>query len=276
MKKVITPKKIATISIAYFIAWIFVYPYTNMFFTSLKPHEEVFAIPTTHLPKVWQWKNYIDVWSAAPIWGYVKTSLIISISATLLVLLVSIPAAYFISRYRFRFRGPFLLLVLATQMFSPTALIIGIFKEVNFFNMLDTYIALIILNSGFNLAFAIWLLAGFFSSIPMEIEEAAMIDGCTRVQALRKVTLPIALPGLVTAVIFTFVAAWNEFTIALTIMSSDDKKPLPVGLMRFIGAYDTNWEYLFATTMIAIVPVVILFIAIEKYLVGGLTAGSVK
>jgi multiple sugar transport system permease protein len=247
-----------------------------MFFTSLKPHEEVFAIPTTHLPKVWQWRNYIDVWSAAPIWGYVKTSLIISISATLLVLLVSIPAAYFISRYRFRFRGPFLLLVLATQMFSPTALIIGIFKEVNFFNMLDTYIALIILNSGFNLAFAIWLLAGFFSSIPMEIEEAAMIDGCTRVQALRKVTLPIALPGLVTAVIFTFVAAWNEFTIALTIMSSADKKPLPVGLTTFIGQYDVAWEYLFTTTMIAIVPVVILFIAIEKYLVGGLTAGSVK
>ena len=256
MKKGITPKKIATASGAYLIAWIFVYPYINMFFTSMKTHEEVFAIPTTHVPKIWQWKNYIDVWSAAPIWGYVKSSLIISISATILVLIVSIPAAYFISRYRFKFRGAFLLLVLATQMFSPTALII--------------------LNSGFNLAFAIWLLAGFFSSIPAEIEEAAMIDGCTRVQALRKVTLPIALPGLVTAVIFTFVAAWNEFTIALTIISSVDKKPLPVGLMSFIGAYDTNWEYLFATTMIAIVPVVILFITIEKYLVGGLTAGSVK
>ena len=103
-----------------------------------------------------------------------------------------------------------------------------------------------------------------------------MIDGCTRVQALRKVTLPIALPGLVTAVIFTFVAAWNEFTIALTIMSSADKKPLPVGLTTFVGQYDVAWEYLFTTTMIAIVPVVILFIAIEKYLVGGLTAGSVK
>jgi multiple sugar transport system permease protein len=276
MKIVVTPKKIATTFSAYIVAWIFLYPYINMFFTSLKPHEEVFAIPTTHVPKVWQWRNYIDVWSAAPIWSYVKTSLIISISATLLVLVVSIPAAYFISRYRFRFRGPFLMLVLATQMFSPTALIIGIFKEVDFFKLLDSYLALIILNAGFNLAFAIWLLAGFFSSIPVEIEEAAMIDGCTRVQALRKVTLPIALPGLVTAVIFTFVAAWNEFTIALTIMSSDDKKPLPVGLTKFIGAYDTNWEYLFATTMIAIVPVVILFIMIEKYLVGGLTAGSVK
>jgi len=276
MKKGITPKKIATASGAYFIAWIFVYPYINMFFTSLKTHEEVFAIPTTHIPTVWKWSNYAEIWSAAPIWAYLKTSLIISISATLLVLIVSIPAAYFISRYRFKFRGAFLLLVLATQMFSPTALIIGIFKEVDFFNALDTYLALIILNSGFNLAFAVWLLAGFFSSIPIEIEEAAMIDGCTRVQALRKVTLPIALPGLVTAVIFTFVSAWNEFTIALTIMSSPEKKPLPVGLTGFIGEYDTYWEYLFATTMISIIPVVILFIMIEKYLVGGLTAGSVK
>jgi multiple sugar transport system permease protein len=275
MRKV-TPKKIATMAGAYFIAWIFIYPYINMFFTSVKTHEEVFAIPSTHIPKVFQWRNYIDLWSAAPIFEYIKSSLIISISATLLVLVVSIPAAYFISRYRFKFRGAFLLLVLATQMFSPTALIIGIFKEVDFFKLLDSYIALIILNAGFNLAFAIWLLAGFFSSIPVEIEEAAMIDGCSRVQALRKVTLPIALPGLVTAVIFTFVAAWNEFTIALTIISSNEKKPLPVGLMSFIGAYDTTWEYLFATTIIAIVPVVILFIMIEKYLVGGLTAGSVK
>jgi multiple sugar transport system permease protein len=276
MKQGITPKKIATISGAYLIAWIFVYPYFNMFFTSLKTREEIYAIPTTHFPKVWKWSNYVEVWSEAPIWSHLKTSLIISISATLLVLAVSIPAAYFISRYRFKFRGAFLLLVLATQMFSPTALIIGIFKEVDFFNALDTYLALIVLNAGFNLAFGIWLLAGFFSSIPVEIEEAAMIDGCTRIQALRKVTLPIALPGLVTATIFTFVSAWNEFTIALTIMSSVEKKPLTVGLTSFIGQYDTAWEYLFATTMISIIPVVILFIMIEKYLVGGLTAGSVK
>jgi multiple sugar transport system permease protein len=141
---------------------------------------------------------------------------------------------------------------------------------------LDSYLALIVLNAGFNLAFSIWLLAGFFSSIPTEIEEAALIDGCTRVQALRKITIPIAMPGVVTAIIFTFVAAWNEFTIALTIISSVNKKPLPVGLTQFIGQYDIAWEYLFAATIIAIIPVVILFIAIEKYLVGGLTAGSVK
>lgn len=261
---------------AYFIAWFFVYPYINMFLTSVRTHDELYATPSTHLPQVWQWRNYIDVWSHAPIASFLKSSLIVSISATILVLLVSLPAAYFLARYKFKLRGAFLLLVLATQMFSPTALIIGIFREVDFFKLLDSYIALIVLNAGFNLAFSVWLLAGFFSSIPAEIEEAALIDGCTRIQALRKITIPIALPGVVTAIIFTFVAAWNEFTIALTIISSVDKKPLPVGLTQFIGQYDIAWEYLFASTIIAIIPVVILFISIEKYLVGGLTAGSVK
>ncbi len=274
--KKINGKKVATIVGAYFIAWLFVYPYINMFLTSVKSHDELYATPTTYLPRVWQWRNYIDVWDNAPIASFLKSSLIVSLSATILVLIVSVPAAYFISRYRFKMRGPFLLLVLATQMFSPTALIIGIFREVDFFKLLDSYLALIILNAGFNLAFAIWLLSGFFSSIPVEIEEAALIDGCTRMQALRRVTLPIALPGLVTAVIFTFVAAWNEFTIALTIMSSVDKKPIPVGITQFIGQYDIAWEFLFTSTIIAIIPVVILFISIEKYLVGGLTAGSVK
>ena len=274
--KKITPKKVATILGAYFIAWIFVYPYINMFLTSVRSHDELYSTPTTHFPQVWQWRNYIDVWDNAPIASFLKSSLIVSVSATILVLIVSLPAAYFTARYRFRMRGPFLLLVLATQMFSPTALIIGIFREVDFFKLLDSYIALIVLNAGFNLAFSIWLLAGFFSSIPTEIEEAALIDGCTRIQALRKITIPIALPGVVTAIIFTFVAAWNEFTIALTIISSVDKKPLPVGLTQFIGQYDIAWEYLFTSTIIAIIPVVILFISIEKYLVGGLTAGSVK
>ena len=137
----ITGKKIVTISVAYLIAWFFLYPYIHMFLTSVRTHEELYAYPTTHFPQVWQWRNYIDLWDNAPIADYLKSSLIISISATILVLLVSLPAAYFLARYRFKFRGVFLLLVLATQMFSPTALIIGIFREVDFFNLLDSYSA---------------------------------------------------------------------------------------------------------------------------------------
>jgi multiple sugar transport system permease protein len=192
------------------------------------------------------------------------------------VLLVSIPAAYYVARNRFKGRGFFLLLVLATQMFSPTALIIGIFREVNFFHGLDKYLALVVVNAGFNLAFGVWLLSGFFASVPVEIEEAAMVDGCSHIRALIRITLPVALPGIVTAVIFTFVSVWNEFTVALTVMSSLNKEPISVGITTFTGQYDVAWEYLFTTTSIAIIPVVILFIAIEKYLVGGLTAGSVK
>lgn len=261
---------------AYSIAIFFVYPYINMFLTSLKPHDELSLTPMHRTPVHWQWRNYIEVWHAAPIASYLKSSLIISISATLLVLVVATPAAHYVARNRFRGRGLFLLLVLATQMFSPTALIVGIFREVDLFGGLDSYIALIVFNAGFNLAFSIWLLSGFFASIPVEIEEAAFIDGCSRMKALIRITLPLALPGIVTAVIFTFVSAWNEFVIALTIMSSVDKKPIPVGITGFIGQYDVAWEFLFSATIIAIIPVVILFISIEKYLVGGLTSGSVK
>ena len=126
------------------------------------------------------------------------------------------------------------------------------------------------------MAFSIWILSSFFASIPVEIEEAAWIDGATRMQTLRKIILPLAIPGVVTAFIFTFIAAWNEFVIALTITSSVNHQPLTVGLTSLIGQYQVQWNFLFTGSLIAIVPVVILFAAIEKYLVGGLTAGSVK
>jgi multiple sugar transport system permease protein len=170
----------------------------------------------------------------------------------------------------------FLLLVLVTQMFAPTALVVGIFREIVALHLVDTYLALILIYAAFNMAFSIWILTSFFQSIPAEIEEAAWIDGCTRFSTLTKVVLPLALPGIVTAFIFTFIAAWNEFVIALTLTSTPEREPLTVGLTALIGQYEIQWNYLFAGSLIAIVPVVILFALIEKWLVGGLTAGSVK
>ncbi len=275
-KFVFTPKKVAVMISAYSLALFFIYPYINMLLTSVKSRGELYAGEATHLPLKWNWSNYIDVWKAAPIGDFLKSSLIISTFATILVLLVSVPAAYYVARNKFKGRGFFLLLVLTTQMFSPTSLIIGIFREVNFFNGLNQYWALIIVNAGFNMAFAVWLLSGFIASVPVEIEEAAFIDGCSRIKALLRVTLPIALPGIVTAIIFTFVATWNEFIVALTVMNQPQVQPISVGITTFIGQYDVAWNYLFTTASIAIIPVVILFISIEKYLVGGLTAGSVK
>ncbi|MFM6842125.1 MAG: carbohydrate ABC transporter permease, partial [Candidatus Planktophila sp.] len=153
---------------------------------------------------------------------------------------------------------------------------VGIFREIVAFKLVDTYLALILVYSAFNMAFSIWILSSFFASIPKEVEEAAWIDGCSRFTTLTKIVLPLALPGLVTAFIFTFIAAWNEFVIALTLTSSPEHEPLTVGLTALIGQYQVQWNYLFAGSLIAIVPVVILFALIEKWLVGGLTAGSVK
>jgi multiple sugar transport system permease protein len=161
-------------------------------------------------------------------------------------------------------------------MFAPTALVIGIFREIVKLQLVNTYLGLILVYAAFNMAFSIWILTSFFSSIPKEIEEAAWIDGCSRFSTLTRIVLPLSLPGLATAFIFTFIAAWNEFVIALTLTSSPEQEPLTVGLTALIGFYQVQWQYLFAGSLIAIVPVVILFASIEKWLVGGLTAGSVK
>ena len=271
-----TGKKVSLTISGWILGLIFFAPYLHMIFTALKPLTEVSAIPTTYLPKTWAWNNFIGVWKEIPLATFLKSSFIISISATIIVILVSVPAAYYSARNNFRGKTFFLFLVLTTQMFSPTALVVGIFREIVKFKLVDTYLALILIYSAFNMAFSIWILSSFFKSIPAEIEEAAFIDGCGRFKTLVKVVLPLALPGLVTAFIFTFIAAWNEFVIALTLTSSPEREPLTVGLTSLIGQYQVQWNYLFAGSLIAIVPVVILFALIEKWLVGGLTAGSVK
>lgn len=275
-KKSWSGKKFALTLGGWGIGLLFFAPYGYMILTALKPLTEVSAIPTTYLPKTWALSNFTQVWKEIPLANYLKSSFIISISATLIVITISIPAAYYVARNNFKGKSLFLFLVLVTQMFSPTALVIGIFREIVKFNLVDTYLALILIYSAFNLAFSIWILSSFFRSIPAEIEEAAFIDGCGRLKTLVKVVLPLALPGIVTAFIFTFIAAWNEFVIALTLTSSPEREPLTVGLTSLIGQYQVQWNYLFAGSLIAIVPVVILFALIEKWLIGGLTAGSVK
>lgn len=258
------------------VLFTMLFPYIVMVFTSVKPGNELFKMPPSILPTEWNWNNYAELWSQAPVATYFGNSLFITICSTAIVLLVAIPAAYYVARNRFRGRTVFLLFVLATQMLAPVAVLIGIFRLFRDLGLVDTHLALILTDSAFNLAFAVWILTGFFASIPEELEEAATIDGCSKFQAFRKVILPLAGPGIVTAAIFTFVAVWNEFVIALTLISTNELKPISVGITTFIGQYDVQWQYLFATSIIGIVPVVIMFALIEKRLVGGLTAGAIK
>lgn len=263
---------------------IVLFPFAVMITTALKTPAAISAPsgpdqPYHFIPAEPQPSNFVEVFRAMPLARYFGNSLIIGLGATLLNLLCAIPAAYALARLVFPGKKAVLFLVLTTQMFSPIVLIIALFSQFTNYGLLEggrVYLALIIANAAASLAFGIWLLTGYFSTIPQEVEEAALIDGCSRFQTISRIIIPVALPGVVTTVIFAFISAWNEFVFALTFVSSDAYKPLTVAIPSFIGQYGTQWQLLMAAALLATIPVVALFLGMEKHLVRGLTAGSIK
>ena len=259
-----------------FILLILLFPFFVMVSTALKPVSEVYANPPHWIPREWRWANFSDIWGKYPLGAYFKNSFIISLGTTFLNMVLCIPAAYAVARLRFRAKSFIMYLFLVVQMFSPIIVVISLFKIVALLGLLDTLLSLVLTNSVFTLTFAIWLLSGYFRGIPKEIEEAALIDGCSRLQSVVRVLLPVAMPGVVTTVIYTFISAWNEFMFALTFITSMDKRPLTLGLYNFIGRWTVQWQYLMAAAILALIPVVILFMFIERELVQGLAGGAVK
>lgn len=259
-----------------FICLVILYPYFVMFCTALKSRQEIFSPDGTVFPKVWIWSNFSDIWELAPMAKYLLNSVLIAGGSTLIAMLCGIPAAYALARMKFRGQTAFLGFIIVSQMFAPVVLLIGIYKVMMVLKLTDSLWGLIFINAAFNQAFTIWLLRGTFMSISPEMEQAATIDGCNRVQALLRVLVPVAAPGIVTTLIFIFINAWNEYTVALCLISTDTLKPLTVGINIFNGYNMIEWQYLFAASLFAIMPVVILFMSIEKNLTSGLTAGGVK
>ena len=258
------------------ICILILYPYFVMFCTSLKSRAEIFDPNGTVLPVNALWSNFVDIWQKAPMAQYMLNSIIIAGGSTAIAMICGIPAAYALARMKFKGQTAFLGFIIVSQMFAPVVLLIGIYKVMQIFSLTNTLLGLIFINAAFNQAFTIWLLRGTFMSISAEMEQAATIDGCNRIQAMFKILLPVAAPGIVTTLIFIFINAWNEYTVALCLISTDTIKPLTVGINIFNGYNMIEWQYLFAASIFAIVPVVILFMSIEKNLTSGLTAGGVK
>ena len=236
----------------------------------------IFAMDGAVFPKVWLWSNFTDIFERAPMAQYMLNSIIIAGGSTAIAMICGIPAAYALARMKFKGQTAFLGFIIVSQMFAPVVLLIGIYKVMQLMGLTNSLLGLIFINAAFNQAFTIWLLRGTFMSISAEMEQAATIDGCNRVQAMMRVLLPVAAPGIVTTLIFIFINAWNEYTVALCLISTDTLKPLTVGINIFNGYNIIEWQYLFAASIFAIVPVVILFMSIEKNLTSGLTAGGVK
>lgn len=271
------PNKVATVIGALVVALFFSFPYLLMGVSSLKTREEITRIPPDYLPAAPQFNNYLEVWSSAVAPGSsLLATIVISLGATLLVLLIATPAAYYVARFRFPGRMAFLFLVLITQMLQPTVLAVGLYQQFSQWRGYLVWVALILINAVFNLSFAVWIMQAFFASVPKEVDEAALIDGLGRLQTMFRVSLPLVWPGIVTAIVFVFVNTWNEFAAAFILVQDTALQPLTVSMPRFLGMYVRDWQYLFTVATVAIVPVIILFALIEKRLIGGLTAGAVK
>ncbi len=252
------------------------FPLYWMLNTSLKPQNEVFLSPPKFVSTHWTIAAYVRMWTARPIGRYFLNSAVISVGSTLLAMALSALAAYGFSRFRLRWERPLILVLLLTQMLPATLLIIPYFKLMAELHLINTYLALILAYVSFALPFSTWMLLGFFRSIPLELDEAAMVDGCGRLGAFWRVILPLSLPGLVAVAIFTFLLAWNAYVFALVLTTDPNLYPLPVGIANMLGEYQVVWNEMMAAAVLATLPVLVLYGFLERYLVQGLTAGAVK
>jgi multiple sugar transport system permease protein len=255
---------------------ISLFPFLVTLITSLKDVSEVYTSPPTWIPAEPTLKNYREVFEKYPMARYFLNSFIIAIGATLLNAVFSIPAAYATARLRFRGKKFFMYLLLMVQMFSPIIIIIALFRQMSIFGLLNSYLGLILVNAVFTISFSIWMLNSYFLNVPLEVEEAAMIDGCNRFQTIVKILIPLAMPGLATTMIYTFINTWNEFVFALTFTTTPEMRPLTVGLYSFVGRWSVQWQYITTASILGIVPIVLLFMLVEKQLMGGLMGGAIK
>ena len=251
------------------------FPFAVMLVTALKPATEVLS------PHWWPHDprpaNFVEMWAATGFGRALLNSVLVSTFSTALALAVAVPAAYALARMPFRGRGAFRQFLLVTQMLSPIVLVLGLFQLVIAFGLLDTRLSIVLIYAAFAIAFAAWMLQSYFATIPKELEEAAWMEGASRLQALRTVFVPLALPAVAVTALFTFVQAWNEFVVALTILRTQDSYTLPIQIFSLVaGRYTVEWHYVMAATLLATVPVAIVFAAAQRHLVRGLAAGAVK
>ncbi len=251
------------------------FPFAVMLVTALKPATEV--LRPTWVPSRLAWENFATMWSATGFGRALLNSAAVSVGATALALAVSVPFAYAMDRHHFRGKPVLRQFLLVSQMLSPILLVIGLFRLAVWLGAVDALWSVTVVYAAFNVAFTVWMLQASFATIPRELEEAAWLEGASGARALRSVFLPLALPGIGVAAIFSFVQAWNEFVIALTLLRQGESYTLPIQVFSLVaGRYTVEWHHVMAATLAATLPVAVLFAWLQGTLVRGLGAGAVK
>ena len=253
-------------------------PFVEMFYASLRPLDHLFRSPYQFYSDDLSFWAYREMWNTVPLLGrYIFNSFFLASSVAILTLLFVIPAAYSYARFSFPFKNTSLYVLLAINMFSGAVLLIPLYKVLRTLGLLNSYQAMIVPGVAFLIPTSIWLLKSYFEKIPVDLEEAAFVDGASRVQILRHIIAPLSTPGLVVVGIYAFIGAYaQQFLFAITFNQKKEFMPIPSGLYEFIGYTTVKWNEMMAASLVGIAPVLIVFLFLQKYIVEGLTSGAVK
>lgn len=252
------------------------FPFFWMVSTSLKPPPEVFAHPPSFIPHQATWDNFHRLFTATNFLTYFWNSVKVSGLTVLLTMVVSSAGAYSLTRYQYRGREKMAGLILCTYMFAPIMIVIPFFILAKKVGIENTHFVLVLAFTSFCLPFTLWLMRAFFKTIPVQLEEAALVDGADRVRAVIYVVMPLALPGIIATSIFTFILAWNDYIFTRILITSDELKTLPVGVQDLFHAALIDWGLIMSAGMMITIPALLFFVTVQRYLIRGWGAGAVK
>lgn len=267
-------------AVSHLILWIAVviaiFPVSRIITISLRPGNRLLSSDLAMIPADATFDNYIRIFTEKPFIQWIYNSLVITVTTSLIGVILAASAAYAFSRYKFPGRKSGLLFLMMTQMIPAAMLILPIYLILTQLNLLNTYAGMVIAYSVTTLPFSIWVLKGYFDSVPRSLEESARIDGCGEFEAFYRILLPLSTPSLTIVFLFNFTQAWNEYIIASTVIQNPSLRTWPLGLYELQGNFNSEWGLFAAGSVVISIPVVLLFLYSSKYMVSGLTIGAVK
>ena len=277
-KRLTRRKNILLSVVSVVILCILLFPLYWALITSLKTEQEIFQNPPTFYPHVLNSKSYAAQVETGDfnMFRSFANSFLISVWATVIAVLLAVPASYGIAKYRFKGRKIMLLSFLVTQMLPVSVLLTPMFIMFKNMHVYNTWVAAVLADATIGIPFSVLILKNYFSSIPKDLEEAAYLDGCNKFTAFIRILIPIAKPGVMVCAIFSFLYAWGDLAYGMTFILDQEKRPITAGIFNFMGQYGTKWSYLTAFAVVTIIPVALIFIFMQKYIVSGMTSGAVK